>query len=554
MANGGSWGFYGRKHELSELSKLISANNFAVIAVTGGRGVGKSRLIEEAAKSLGSSTPFISLQVPNVPDAPSEVQLTKAMSQLCGNLVKLAGASGIDNALPHYDGTQGSSSQSDFFYGALEGLMKIGAVVVLDEFQHANSLMLASGVKEVIDKIDIGRIPEATGRIVLAGSHQQKLHEMLNNPGAPLYQRVDFFQHLYPLTAPELLEMAADQGWLSRPKRFLAAYTALGGVPRFWRRLARVQQQGILPEPKDGNDESWRKDFATYQIRRLLRSDNEKFFDRSFITLSEEAEVIANELGRHPAGVRWDRIEGLFGSRKDGAREKARLGFRVLWDHLRIVEPAANPYAWPSAGLEKIRLTDQAAMFELSVLPHCSAGARPDLAMPSKKAMDAMSTIEGLALEQLTLEWLHWFPQLDKVKRSVVMKLEDGGQFEIDVVGKTGDLQAPKRCLALCSCKRSPEQHSANKTENEFMHYRELRAKRGDTWEDQNIRWLLVSPEWPADKPRNDKFMRIDFRGMAANLSLRPKPWPLPIPEQHGPDLRQMRQDEPDDGVPDFSM
>ena len=65
---------------------------------------------------------------------------------------------------------------------------------MLDEFQHAKSLMLASGVKRVIDDIKFERDPHAKVKIVFAGSHQQKILEMLHHPQAPLFQRVNHLQ------------------------------------------------------------------------------------------------------------------------------------------------------------------------------------------------------------------------------------------------------------------------------------------------------------------------------------------------------------------------
>ena len=528
--NGYAWGFYGRKKELDELKRYMSINAFVSVAVIGGRGVGKTTFIDEAAESLRGRKPYIYLELPAIQEKKNDQEHSRKLGRACRGMAEQARKTGLSEAIPSAEIPSDVSAQMEFFEKSLLGFLESGAVVVLDEFQNAELLYLVDGVKSVVDKMRLGRGPRTDGKIVFAGSHQQQILEMFHSPSAPLHLRVDYFQRLYPLPAPALLEMAADQGWLGRPKRFLSAYTAFGGNPRLWRRLTLDQQGGLLPEPHDGSDISWRWDIAALHLNRIISNPNESFFNNSFVTLMEEAWTIARELGKHPGGVRWDRITGLFGGEKDRAAEKAETGFLILWDHLKIVEPTTGPVLRPLSGLGKIRLTDQAAMFELSALPHCTVSKGNAMSSLPAKAKDVMNTIEGFALEQFTREWLEWFPQLDWVERSVVSKPKRGEQLEIDVVGETRRPHAQKRCLALCSCKRNPDQHNSAKTQREFELYRELREKEVDEWDDANIRWLLVSPEWPADKPRNDSFKRIDLRAMAANLELEPKTWPLPIP------------------------
>ena len=50
------WGFYGRKKELADLSRWMSRPVFRAIGVIGGRGVGKTELIREAAERMTVSS------------------------------------------------------------------------------------------------------------------------------------------------------------------------------------------------------------------------------------------------------------------------------------------------------------------------------------------------------------------------------------------------------------------------------------------------------------------------------------------------------------------
>ena len=526
----GGWRFYGRKNELHQLSDWISAKEFHTISVIGGRGVGKTELIRQAADSLPSRFPYVYLHLPEIIDKESGLERSDKLGRVCNSMAEQARRQGLSEAVPKTGVPSAVSAQMSFFETSLMKLLQNGAVVVLDEFQNAELLYLVDDVKLTIDMIRIDRDPQTTGKIVFAGSHQQKILGMFHDRGAPLYQRVDLPMRLHPLPAPSVLEMAADQGWLSRPHRLLTAYTAFGGSPQRWRQLAQMQERGTLPEPADGSDLSWRRDFVSHQLQSLLQDQSESIINTSYATLSKDARIIAELLGRHPGGVKWSNIVQLFSGTEDDPAECARRGFHVLRRHLGIAE-STSP-AGPQSGQRerKVRLTEPAAMFELAVLPHWQDSDGEVIDGAPGAAMNALSTMEGYSLERFTREWLEWFPQLDWVKRSVVHKLNDGRQLEIDVVGETRRPDQPKRCLALCSCKRNPDQHNAAKTQREFELYRELREKEVDEWDDENIRWLLVSPEWPADKPRNDRFKRMGFRGMAANLGLEPKPWPLPVP------------------------
>ena len=548
------WRFYGRKKELSQVNRWMMRPDFRAMAVIGGRGVGKTELIGEAAKTLGNRKPYIYVELPRIVEGISDAERLGAIREVCNGLTSQARAQGLAEALPEPGMPDDYGGHMMYFREALENLLKCGTVIALDEFQNAMDLSLVNGVKLTIDGFYVGRIPQAAGKLILAGSHQQKILKMLHDPDAPLYQRVNPELLLRPLPALALFEMAADLGWLSRPARFLTAYAAFGGIPRLWRGLAEDQADGSLPEPPGGSDDGWRRSFLMHRIRRILSGSSERFFDTAYVNLSGEARTVAGRLAEHPSGVRWTAVTGLFRDKPDEATGKARRGFYILREHLGIAESMP---LMPRSGPRdpKIRLTDQAALFELAVMPHWlnEFGELPG--NPPEKALDIMSASEGFALERLTREWLEAHANLDSAERSVEVRLDDGRQLEIDVVGETLEPRpGGRRWLILCSCKRNHRNHVPQKTAQEFDDYIGERETPGDGWRPEDIRRILVSPEWPEDSRPDDGFIRAGLQGMALKFGFEPRPWPVPAAGVSAPEPAPAREAGPEDGSPDLGM
>ena len=91
------------------------------------------------------------------------------------------------------------------------------------------------------------------------GSHQQKFDAMWEST-APLFQRNDGYIRLHQWKLSTVMEMAAEQGILESPGRFLALWTAFGGMPRNWERYCIGQRYAHLHDIED--QKAWRKAFS----------------------------------------------------------------------------------------------------------------------------------------------------------------------------------------------------------------------------------------------------------------------------------------------------
>ena len=88
--------------------------------------------------------------------------------------------------------------------------------------------------------------------------------------------------------------MAADQGWLERPGRFLTPYATFGGQPDLWRKhhAGRADEGGI----GTGDDREWRIGFLKDRIDGYRRGGTERYDSKAYRELSPEALVILRYL------------------------------------------------------------------------------------------------------------------------------------------------------------------------------------------------------------------------------------------------------------------
>ncbi len=528
--HGRPWGFYGRKREMDTLRRSLDTDLFRTIAVIGGRRVGKTELIKEVMAERHNLI-HIYLRIPER-DKTGEnehpnIQTVNALRELNMNMateIRNAGLTGF----PEPE-TLGDDLINHVFHfkETLETLFRQGCTVTMDEFQNITRLSLVNAMRDLIDELG-GLGPKQSndgGVLVIAGSHQQRMLEILYHRKSPLYDRQDTTIRLKPLRTPDLLEMAADQGWLTRPYRFLTAYTVLGGMPHRWKRLAEEIRQGLLPEPQDDDDNAWSQMFLEHEFKRVLEHPEESFLNTAYVEMKPEPHSLAMELTRNPKGVRWSQLVQQF--RKDTRKLETPMdieaAFDILENHLRIAEPVPGPGRQydPNA---KLRLCDQAVLFELQVRRHHQRHG------PHETPVHLLQDMEGLAFERLCAQWFDICRQYKIVRHSV--EIEGLGQqnIEIDMVAerKHDYHDGRPRSIALAACKRNPNSHAPGKTRHDFDLYLKARADGGDAWLEKNTRRLLLSPDWPDAGYPDDGFRRMDIEDMAELMNLTLYPWPEP--------------------------
>jgi len=231
MSNGkeeGGWPFYGRERELAGMDLILGQSTFTARVVHGRRGVGKTRLLEEAARRHreADGRPTVNCEIPE-PRHAGDMAFEDLREAVIG--------AGQGAALADLPERQSHDNGGIWCRKAVAHLLDRRINVVLDEFHHAAG-GLDSHVKQVIDGYHRRTRDPGTGSLVVMGSHQQKLHGLFNRD-KPLHKRFGAGAYLRPWSPTTVFEMARDRGLLSRPDRFLALWNAFDGMPDQWRRF-----------------------------------------------------------------------------------------------------------------------------------------------------------------------------------------------------------------------------------------------------------------------------------------------------------------------------
>ena len=295
------WRFYGREEELQGVYNKMYSDIFIALAVFGGRGYGKTKLLEEAAAKLPGDYTTVYMELPDATEKYTNRPIYEEKVQEF-----------YDEFRPRFEKTRFGymleelriPENGDGFFE--KGFGRILAhvvkqpktVFIIDEAQNADDIGLIYPLKQTIDTLQRASGQKA-GTLVLAGSHQQKMHKMMA-ADRPLGYRCQHL-HLPPFNSQDLLRIGAEHGWLDRPRRFLTMYSALGGVPRLWEDFHEECSSGkfkdpILTDNDYTNDEKWQESFMQWRIDQLRQKPETQYLNPQNVDLPKYGEEILDEL------------------------------------------------------------------------------------------------------------------------------------------------------------------------------------------------------------------------------------------------------------------
>ena len=536
------WRFYGRKKEVArltnglEIGTPLANRHFEAIKVRGRRGVGKTCLLYHMKDRTPPDMPVIIHQMdgpdPQADKQPSEAEIKDHIQT--GNRKLLLAATGVvgknfEERLPERTHLH---DDKIWFKEVLTALVQSGAVVVLDEFHHAAPLRLHHEVKQVIDAargVCQGNRKDP-GKIVLMGSHQQKVDAMFA-ADQPLYGRIDATYALQPWHLATTMTMAAEQGVLADPHRFLTLWTAYGGMPSHWHRYYTGPDYMHLH--KKENDKEWRQDWLKVEGDLLMNDERERWDAKAWIELKDEQREIMLWLGQnHPH--RGATISDMPPTLRELPGRDGAL--RVLTEQLKLLRPTLpllekGRYRWI--------IIDNNTLFQTHVFPEL---VRPIMAprglakntrdsirrelLPTPEELHARLTIlEGTVLERLAETWLverkgATWPDTGRERSRV--------EGDIDVMGATSG-EKPK--IWLGSAKRTSDKHRPAET-RQFMD--RFLADLG-TSSHADAKWLLtgtverllfatVFTPMEGDRIKEAGFEPVDLHDMARSFGIDPEP------------------------------
>jgi len=535
MAN---WRFYGRERETAELRSFMfpesengrKSKTPMCWLVAGRRGAGKTSLFHHAVSGNPWAKPVIHHEM-----NPAETPRQAAAALM--DSVSDAGCGGLLSELPSSEEMPDTPRP---FKEVLCALFKGNAVVALDEFHHALKSRTAGSVKLAIDEWRLLRGRESSARLLLMGSHQQRVREMVKSDGV-LHGRVRRVLHLPEWDLDAVLAMASEQGLLRHPGKFMTLWTAYGGLPKHWEDLnneSEGQRSANLDAFKD--DGEWRRRFVEDE-RERLSDPTERFDDKAWITLKPEWRDVILELGNNvnkglSARDLARRIEGrkLEGNEDRKAAERMQKCLEDMRNELQAVEPRGRFGVDPHEA--RWTISDANMLFQLHVFPELFGLGRTVTGemqcewfdeRSQEERLERLATLEGKGLERLAAGWVlaqsrrHRTSDKAWARTCVWMK---AGRPDADAVGITGPAESPR--LTLVFCKRNPGSHDPARNEkiakgilgymeriDPEMRFRlgwgipprqegetaEGRKAVADRWQNDpdNVRLVAVSPDFP---------------------------------------------------------
>lgn len=213
------WKFYGRKEQLADLERMLERKRWFFAKVTGRRRIGKTTLIQQAMRELGSEQPVLYVQIPDsepagvlsaINDALDTFQVPPERHPRPNDLLKLA--------------------------KTLEAMAEAGYILILDEFQYFNRKGyedFCSYMQASVDRL-AAKADRVTGGLIVLGSIHTEMVALLEDRTAPLYNRVTDDISLTHLDIGSVLSILRDHSEPT-PERLLFLWNLFEGVPKFYR-------------------------------------------------------------------------------------------------------------------------------------------------------------------------------------------------------------------------------------------------------------------------------------------------------------------------------
>ncbi len=558
------WRFYGRAKEVANLQNGLDfasppqERRFRALKVLGGRGVGKTQLLREVEKFATPEIPVIMFELPNptVYDVGVE-DVTQQIKDLVGQNGSAPDSLG---AKVRRNLAQDHNWQNRYFKfkALLLALLKTGSVVVLDEFHHAEMLGLVSYVRQAIGTASssLGEYGKLyPGKLILMGSHQQKIDRMFA-VDAPLHGSIDETLLLRPWCLKTTMTMAAEQGILATPNRFLTLWTAYGGMPRNWRRYCMDKRYTSLKRIED--DKEWHQAWLEVEATVLTTDRRERWDAKAWVELPTAQRDMLAWIGHNqPRGVTLKQIPNEFGS----YAEKLEIMNHLRTWRLVDLNPALGEQA-PA----KWYITDPITLFQTNIFR--DMGQIKDdhqVASVAGTALDKreeelyharMETLEGETLELLANDWL-------AVQKGVTWHTVRAHHkhFEGDIDAMATSMGDGPKIVWLGSCKRSAESHDPVQTrtkQDTFMKHLIASAVKekeesGELLKGAQLKRILFSPTFsPAFRTVYGKedFITIDIQDMAESFNLDPshRAETEPNPESVSNSKKEKKPDFPRSG------
>ncbi|TCD46886.1 ATP-binding protein [Chlorobium sp. N1] len=418
-----SWGFYGRRDELSLLHKILTRNRWFFVQIAGRRRIGKTALIQQAMQRAGRELRLY-MQIPDsdatgVLAACNDYLETFGLHQKVHSLLELA--------------------------RLIAELASKGYVIAIDEFQYFNRSRLfdfCSLLQKEVDHLMLN--PNgATGGLIVLGSLHTEMSALLEDRSAPLFNRTTDVLDLDHLDIASLLELLQKHGDPA-PEQLLFLWNLFEGVPKFYR---DAYEQGALAA-----DRQHLLKTMFFSSSSPLRNEADNWFLKE---LHGRYDTILQFIARHPGCSNADIIAAIASfSPQEGKQAGGYL--KILGERYRMVERRLPIFARNSSRSGRYYLKDNFLRSWLMALqrPVSAMHFRPEEQL-IRQADSLLADAEGHALETLAGKLYEELSRKGLGDFELSERIEgywDRGDVEIDLVA----LSQTARTIRFVSCKRNP--------------------------------------------------------------------------------------------------
>ncbi len=432
------WGFYGRNHELTEIEKIISTDRWFFCAISGRRRIGKTTLIQKAARSLPDRNIFY-VQVPDS----DERGIVHAFRE----------------ALEDFEETWGTANRVDGLIRSFRDVARLIAIlnrrrviVVIDEFQYFHRKSLAPFTSYLQAEVDRLRDTNAGGLFVLGSIHTEMI-AILDNRASPLFNRVTHKIDVGHLDFETLFELFAEHG-VSDPKHWLFLWSLFEGVPKFYRDCF---DQGVLSETEGYRQTTLRQLY--FEGASPLRDEAANWFLRELRGRFDSILKILSRKGPCSLGQLKEEYKEV------GGGENAPGAYlKILIDEFRMVKKLDPVFSNQKMRRARYVITDNFLSAWLDAIDRNVRMARVQpIAKPLARTDSMLAVHEGYVFEKMIQQLTEEASQKDVGDFSLTDLVDgywnkaDGSDIEIDLVALNDDAKV----VRFGSCKRGQSGHSA---------------------------------------------------------------------------------------------
>lgn len=464
------WGFYGRHAEREQLAQIFQRGRWFFLKMSGRRRIGKTTLVRQALRP-NQQNKVLYIQIPDADPA-----------SVLGTARDFFKMFGITENLPN---------DLRSLATRIGSLCEQGWIVTLDEFQYFNRKALfpfTSQLQAEVDRLSADADRVAGGLVVL-GSLQPEMTALLEDRGAPLYNRVTDDIHLGHLdvsSVREILHTHAD----SDPMRLLMLWNLFEGVPKFYR---DCYEQGVLGSSRQ---DLLRQMFFTSSSP--LTSEADSWFLRE---LQGRYDLILKYIATHPGCSNAD-LRQHVETVDAGSEKQVGAYLRVLDERYRMVERLQPVFARPKARKARLFIRDNFLRSWLAALqvPVASTNFRP---VPTLllQADERLATAEGHGLERLVATLYEERSRKgvgDFALTQAIRGWWDRNDTELDLVA----LDEDNHRLRLGTCKRNPDRLIADLARFDGHVQRFLSGRAMRRFADWTVEKVAIAPRLNADHRR----------------------------------------------------